>query len=76
MLCEHEVYYKEGAYYGRGNMSCDSDVLAIVSYQGQCVYFIDFRVLKEKYKRGSFKLIDHPTQTTYCYLVPLGSVRK
>ena len=74
VLCEHQVYYKEGNYCEKGNMFCDSDILAVVSKKEQKIYFIDFHILKEKYKQGTYKEIDHPAQTTYCYLVDLATL--
>lgn len=76
VLCEEEVYYKSGDYYGKGNMSCHSDILAVVSQAEQKIYFIDFHILKENYRKGEYKIIDHPQQTTYCYLCGLSKIKQ
>lgn len=71
VLCEESVYYKDSGYFGQGNMSCDSDYYAIVSRCEHLIYLLDFKRLQEIYKKGEFKIIDHPQQTTYCYLLEL-----
>lgn len=72
ILCEVEVYYKECDYYGKGNMDADYDIYCIVSKQERKIYVLDFKELKRIHKWGTFREIDHPAQTTYCYLLPLG----
>lgn len=76
VLCEEEVFYKEYGYYGKGNMSCNYDIYCVVSKSEHKIYVIDFKVLKSIYKRGEFKHINHPQQETFCYLVPIGLVKK
>lgn len=71
ILCEEENYYKDGNYYGKGNMCSKYDIYAVVSKTEQKIYWLNFSKLKEIYKRGEYKIIDHPAQTTYCYLLPL-----
>ena len=75
ILCEVEVYYKECDYYGKGNMECDYDIYTIVSKQERKIYVLDFKELKRIHKWGTFREIDHPAQTTYCYLLPLGMAK-
>ena len=72
VLCEEEVYYKESDYYGKGNMYCNCDYYCVVSQKERLIYVIDFKILKEIYKKyGEYKVIQHSTQDTYCYLVDL-----
>ena len=52
ILCEYEVYFKDGGYTRKGNMYCESDVFAIVSKAEQKIYLIDFKTLQANYKRG------------------------
>ena len=40
-------------------MSCNSDVYAIVSEPERKVYFIDFKWLRENYRKGEYKVIPH-----------------
>ena len=76
ILCEDEVYYKSGCYSKRGNMHSNSDVYTIVSKAEQRIYVIDFKALKANYKRGEFKVIYHAQQDTYCYLLPLATLKR
>lgn len=76
VLCEEEVYYKRHDYYGRGNMDCDCDIYAVVSEQQRKIYVIDFKVLKSNYRKGEYKEIQHPHQTTYCYLLNINKIKK
>ena len=71
ILCEEEVYFKETNTYGTGNMESNYDYIAVVSQSEQKIYWIDFSKLKEIYKRGEYRIINHPQSTTYCYLLPL-----
>lgn len=76
VLCEEEVYYKESNYFGKGNMQSDYDIYCVVSQAEQKIYIIDFSILKKIYKQGEFKIIKHFAQDTYCYLLPLGVIKK
>ena len=76
VLCEEEVYYKKKDYYGKGNMYSNADVFAIVSKQNQKIYFIDFKVLKKNYTKGTYKKIEHPAQDTHCFLCDLGRIKQ
>lgn len=76
VLCEDEVYFKDGDYYGHANMNCKCDIYAVVSQEEQKIYFIDFSILKQHYRQGEFKQINHSAQITYAYLLPLGVLRK
>lgn len=70
-LCEEEVYNKDGDYYVKGNMSCESNIYCVVSEAERLIYVLDFWKLKEIYKKGEYKVIPHTTQITYCYLLEL-----
>lgn len=76
VLCEEEVYYKKHDYYGKGNMECDCDIYAVVSEEQRKIYVIDFEVLKSNYRKGIYKEIEHPQQTTFCYLLDLYTLKK
>lgn len=72
ILCEEEVYYKDNDWYGKGNMHSDYEYYAIVSEQERRIYILDFSILRDTYRMGEYKVIEHPSQITYCYLLPLG----
>lgn len=76
ILCEEENYIKDGGYFIKGNMQSDYDVIAIVSQPERKIYFIDFEILKQNYKKGEFRIIKHYDQDTYCYLLPIGIIKK
>ena len=56
ILCEEENYIKDGDYFIKGNMQSDYDVVAIVSQPERKIYFIDFEILKQNYKKGDFRV--------------------
>lgn len=74
VLCEEEVYYKYYGYCGKGNMSAGYDIYCVVSEPERKIYVMDFEILKKNYKRGEFKVIEHATQDTYCYLLDLNTI--
>lgn len=76
ILCEEEVFMKEGGYFTKGNMYSDYEIFCIVSEPGRKIYVIDFKVLKEIYKKGQYKRIDHPQQFSDCYLLDVGTLKK
>ena len=76
ILCEEEVYYREADYFRDGNMYSDYQIYCIVSEPERKIYVIDFKVLKQHYKSGEFKLIRHPQQESYTYLLSLGLLNK
>lgn len=76
VLCEDEVYYKEADYYNKGNMYSDYDIYTVVSEPERKIYVIDFKILKEIYKKGEFKRINHYAQFTDAYLLSLGMIKK
>ena len=51
------------------------DIYAVVSQEERKIYFIDFSILKQIYRRFELKEIHHPAQTTIGYLVPIGNIR-
>lgn len=71
ILCEEENYIKDGDYYIKGNMCCDSDIYCIVSQQERLIYVLDFKILKSIYKMGQYQIIHHSQQNTHCYLLEL-----
>lgn len=76
VLCEEEVYYKKHDYYGKGNMQSDYDIYVVVSEEQRKIYVINFECLKKNYRKGEYKVIEHPQQTTYCYLLSLKDIEK
>jgi hypothetical protein len=72
ILLEDEVYYKDNDWYGKGNLHSDYEYYAIVSEQERRIYILDFSILREASRLGEYKVIEHPSQVTYCYLLPLG----
>jgi hypothetical protein len=76
ILCEEEVYYKDNDYCGKGNMQSDYDIYVVLSREERKIYVIDFEILRDNYQRGEYRAIDHPSQVTYCYLLPLGIAKR
>ena len=72
ILCEEEVYFKDNDYWGKGCMHSEYDIYVIVSRVSNKIFVLDFKKLQHFYKDGEFKVVDHASQTTYCYLYPLG----
>lgn len=75
LLLEDEVYYKELGQFRKGNMYCNSDIYAVVSEPDRKIYFFNFNILKQNYKKGEFKCIRHNTQDTYAYMSNIATVR-
>lgn len=71
ILCEEENYIKDSNSYIKGNMSCKGDYYAIVSQSERKIYLLDYKVLRQIYKKGTYKVIPHTQQITYCYLLEL-----
>lgn len=59
VLCEEEVYMSEGDYFNKGSMYSDYEIYCVVSEPERRIYVIDFKVLKEHYRKGEFKRIFH-----------------
>ncbi len=77
ILCEEEVFYKESGRLVLGNMHSDYDIYAVVSQSERKIYFFDFSILKQIYKRfGTYKTIQHPEQYSNCYLLELCRARQ
>ena len=72
VLCEEEVYMKDGDYYNKGFMYNQSNYLLVVDEAEREIYIFDFKELKKIYKKcGTFKFFDYPEQSSECYLVPI-----
>lgn len=71
ILCEDEVYDKRNDRYTKGNMHSNYDYYCVVSEAENRVYILDFKVLRQIYKKGEFRIFNHPTQYTEGYLLPL-----
>lgn len=77
ILCEEEVFYKEGGYFKIGFMYNDYDIYVVVSEDTRQLYFLDFAKLKAIYKKyGQFKFFNYPTQSSDTYLVDLGRAKQ
>lgn len=76
ILCEEEVYYLDGGFSVPGNFYSDYEIYCVVSRQERKIYVMNFRKLKEIYKKGQYQEIKHYDQITYCYLLPLSTARK
>ena len=76
VLCEYEVYYKDYGHFGKGNMQSDYDIYCVVSQAERKIYVIDFSILQANYKKGQHKVIYHWDQDTYCYLLPVSTIKK
>ena len=74
VLCEDEVYYKKHDYLTNGNMHSNYDIYAVVSKEQRKIYVLDFKVLKKNYRKGSFKVIEHPQQCSYVYLLNINDI--
>lgn len=72
ILCEEEIYFKDNDYWEKGCMHSEYDIYVVISRESRQVYVIDFKKLRKFYKDGEFKVMDHASQTNYCYLYPLG----
>ena len=57
-------------------MYSDYDIYTVVSEPERKIYVIDFKILKEIYKKGEFKRINHYAQFTDAYLLSLGMIKK
>lgn len=71
ILCEEECYLKEDDRFIKGNMYCDSDIYCVLSERERIIYVFDFKILKNIYKMGEYKIIQHSQQNTHCYLLEL-----
>lgn len=76
VLCEYRNYIKDSDYFIKGNMCSDYDYYCIVSQQQRKIYIIDFSILKANYTKGEHKVIHHYDQDTWCYLLPLGVLKR
>lgn len=76
LLCEEENYYYQTGEWIKGNFYSDYEIYCVVSKAERKVYVMDFSILQKHYKSGQYKCIHHYDQDCYCYLCPLGCVRK
>ena len=74
VLCEEAVFYCESSEIKKGNMYSDYEIYCVVSKQERRIYIIDFSILRDHYKQGTYKVIPHSAQTTYCYLCSLEQI--
>lgn len=76
ILCEELVYDKIYDREKIGFMHSHYDYLCIVSEKESRIYIIDFKVLKQIYKKGEPRNFDHPTQYTDGYLLNISVVKR
>ena len=76
VVCEDKVYYKEGGYWGKGNMYCESDVFCVVSESRRKIYVLDFKVLQHHYRKQRYKEFNYPQQMSITYLFNLYDIEK
>lgn len=76
VLCEYEVYYKDYGYFGKGNMQSSYNIYCVVSQTERKIYVMDFPTLQQNYRKGEHKVIKHYDQDTYCYLLPIGIIKR
>ena len=76
VLCEDAVFYEERQNMEPGNMHSDYEVYCVVSQHERKLYFIDFKKLQANYKKGFYKEMAHPEQTSYTYLCQLWQIKK
>ena len=76
VLCEERVFFREGNYYQKGFMYNDYEIFCVVSQPERKMYFIDFKVLQQIYKKGEYKEIHHPQQYSECYLLELCRIKQ
>lgn len=74
VLCEEEYWSDYHQEIIRGNMQCDGDIYCVVSQSERKIYVIDYALLRAKYKNGIYKIIQHETQATFCYLCSLHQI--
>lgn len=75
ILCEECIWYEDISDFVDGNMHSQYEIYAVLSRAEQVIYLIDFSVMKKIYKdKGTYKVLPHKGQTSYCYLLPLGEV--
>lgn len=76
VLCEEEVYYKDYGYAKPGFMYNDYEIYCVVSEPTNKIYVMDFKVLKDNYRKGRYKFFDYPQQCSDTYLLSLGEIEK
>ena len=76
VLCEEENYYYQTGEWIKGNFYNDYQIYCVVSESERKIYVMDFSILKANYKKGQYKCIHHYDQDCYCYLLPLGFIKK
>lgn len=77
ILCEESVYYYESNYEQKGNFYSDYEIYCVVSQPTNTIYFFDFSILKQIYKKyGNYRIMRHAHQESEVYLLPLGSAKK
>ena len=76
ILCEELVYDKRSDREKIGFMYSNYNYICIVSQRESRIYVIDFDILKQIYKKGEFRVFNHPTQYTEGYLLNIATVKK
>ena len=76
VLVEEEVYYKDYDYSKSGFVYNDYEIYCVVSEPAHRIYIMDFKVIKDNYRKGQYKFFDYPQQCSDTYLLPLGLIEK
>jgi len=77
VLCEENVLYYETYTTTIGNMYSDYEIYCVYSPISHVLYFIDFKVMKDIYKRlGEWKILKHSQQESEVYLLSIGFIKK
>lgn len=76
VLLEDESYFEDTDEWRLGNVHSFYEIYVVVSAAERKMYVMDFSILKQHYKEGEFKVIEHGYQTNYVYLLPLCRVRQ
>ena len=76
VLCEERVHDKRDDTDKPGFMYSNYDYLCIVSEKESRLYIIDFKILKQIYKKGEHREFDHDTQWTDGYLLNTSVIKR
>ena len=77
VLIEEEVYFKETDEVRKGFIYNDYEVFCVISRDTQTLYFFDFNVIKQIYKKyGEYKFYNYISQSSDCFLLDIGRIKQ
>ena len=76
ILCEELNYDKDNYRFIDGNMHCNSDYFVVVSMDCHKIFVFDFKKIQQIYKLGQYREFNYPSQTTFCYLLPIFEAKR